>query len=378
VSRRALQQTLLAQGIVSRSGIDPSAIDAAETIDLWIVKLGYAQDAAALAEIHGVIRENSQGPICLIGPSQPAGIGLPAHESEVCCSVESPVRHRQLLSMVHNCLDAMRFDRVTTGIDPSSEARQLQGKTFLVVDDNAINQRLMTTLLQRLGATTVEADNGEQAVHMAHTQHIDMIFMDIHMPVLDGTQAARRIRAGTAGAELPIVALTADVSLRQEPDTPNELFDAWLTKPCDEQTLLATIARCLQLTLPAQTRPALAVRSDGRLDNAIIRNRAKAIEIAGGMAEIADELFQELLAYLPDALTELQSAFSIQDREQMRLTLHKLHGSLGVCAVPALEEAAARLHTAVSENDSSGIAQGMAQLQKEADRLVTSQACKPA
>jgi signal transduction histidine kinase/CheY-like chemotaxis protein/ligand-binding sensor domain-containing protein len=87
------------------------------------------------------------------------------------------------------------------------------GLRVLVVEDNAVNRRIAEALLLKFGCQVLTAEDGLQAVERASSQRFDVIFMDCHMPELDGYEAARRIRAlpGEAGA-VPIIALTASAS----------------------------------------------------------------------------------------------------------------------------------------------------------------------
>jgi PAS domain S-box-containing protein len=83
----------------------------------------------------------------------------------------------------------------------------------LIVDDNATNQLVLSRLLQRLGVSSSIAADGAEGLAMLRRHHYDVVLMDMQMPVMDGDEATRRIRAGEAGAgtvAVPIIALTAD------------------------------------------------------------------------------------------------------------------------------------------------------------------------
>src|SRR6185503_19430658 len=87
----------------------------------------------------------------------------------------------------------------------------------LLVDDHAVNRQLGVTVLNLLGCTVDVAENGAEAVAAARKGGYDLILMDVHMPVMDGIEATRAIRALTAPAcETPIVSMSADVMAEQQ------------------------------------------------------------------------------------------------------------------------------------------------------------------
>jgi len=120
--------------------------------------------------------------------------------------------------------------------DPSQEVvRELSG-CLLLAEDNRVNQKVALGLLAKLGVEAVAVDNGQKAVEMLaqHAERFRCVLMDIQMPVMDGLEAVRRIRAGEAGevaSRLPIFALTAHAM-----DGDRETFleagmDGYLSKP---------------------------------------------------------------------------------------------------------------------------------------------------
>jgi len=112
----------------------------------------------------------------------------------------------------------------------------------LVADDNRVNQRLVTALLQAAGHTTQVVANGREAVEAVLRGRFDVVLMDVQMPVMDGVKATRRIRALPPPANVvPIVALTADAVTGAEERYRSAGMDAYLSKPLSPDTLAATL-----------------------------------------------------------------------------------------------------------------------------------------
>ncbi len=112
----------------------------------------------------------------------------------------------------------------------------------LVVEDNPVNRKLARAMLERLGCRVTLAENGSEGVALAHQQPYDLIIMDCQMPVLDGFEAARRIRAqGGPSAQAPILAVTAN-AMPEDRERCLRWMDDYLPKPLD----LATLAERLR------------------------------------------------------------------------------------------------------------------------------------
>src|ERR1700722_10374628 len=110
--------------------------------------------------------------------------------------------------------------------------------TLLLVDDNALNCDMLVRRLNRRGYETKVANDGATGLLMAQTQHPDIILMDLTLPVMDGTEATRRLKADKATRNIPIIALTAHVMEGDRELALSAGFDDYDTKPVDLTRLL--------------------------------------------------------------------------------------------------------------------------------------------
>jgi len=123
-----------------------------------------------------------------------------------------------------------------------------RGLRVLAADDNAVNQLVIKTLLDQVGVETVVVDNGQSAVEAWEAGQWDLVLMDIHMPVMDGLDAAAAIRrreAQTGRARTPILALTADAMSHQVDAYLAQGFDGHVSKPIEVGKLLAAMEAAL-------------------------------------------------------------------------------------------------------------------------------------
>jgi CheY-like chemotaxis protein len=109
---------------------------------------------------------------------------------------------------------------------------------ILVVEDDEPSRELLARRLDRSGYTVLLATNGVEAVEMASLTIPDLILMDIHMPLMDGKQAARRIRSLPECSAIPIVAVTASVLNDDIEEALEAGCDDWTAKPVQMQSLL--------------------------------------------------------------------------------------------------------------------------------------------
>jgi PAS domain S-box-containing protein len=135
----------------------------------------------------------------------------------------------------------------------------LSGLRVLVVEDNATNRLVATAMLGQLGAEVETANDGAEGVAAVERTDFDLIFMDIQMPVMDGVEATRRIRAMPAPkCSVPIVATTANVMPEQLATYRQSGINGVVAKPISPTTLLAEVARIANDDLPSEPDAARA------------------------------------------------------------------------------------------------------------------------
>lgn len=122
----------------------------------------------------------------------------------------------------------------------------LKGKTILVVDDNEINRLVATTILVNYGAETVEASNGKESIEFLANNKVDLVLMDVQMPVMNGFEAAKYIRFNIDSA-LPIIALTANAIKGDNLKCITAGMNDYLAKPFKEEDLLKMISGILKI-----------------------------------------------------------------------------------------------------------------------------------
>jgi PAS domain S-box-containing protein len=130
--------------------------------------------------------------------------------------------------------------------------KQAMGARVLLVDDNAVNRNVVKLFMAPLGPRITEAVNGQDALDKLAAQEFDIVLLDIHMPVMDGTQTIRHIRSSDAPwRDIPVIALTADAMSGDRERFIAMGMSDYLSKPIDARELASKYVNLLQGKTPA-------------------------------------------------------------------------------------------------------------------------------
>ncbi|HEV2132489.1 MAG TPA: response regulator [Longimicrobiaceae bacterium] len=116
-------------------------------------------------------------------------------------------------------------------------------KTILLVEDNEDNRTVYRTILEHFGYEVIEARNGEDGIRMAREELPDLILMDISIPVIDGWEATRILKAEEKTSGIPIIALTAHALATDRAKAEEIGCDGYLAKPCEPRRVVAEVEK---------------------------------------------------------------------------------------------------------------------------------------
>ena len=134
---------------------------------------------------------------------------------------------------------------------------------ILVVDDNAVNRKMVSAVLEKNQFEVSLAKEGQEAIQALERDGADLVLMDIQMPVLDGLEATRLIRSRSEWSKLPVVAMTAH-AMNGDPEVCEAAgMDGYITKPVHAVHLLETVRRILAESQAEGSKAAGAVADDG-------------------------------------------------------------------------------------------------------------------
>jgi len=227
--------------------------------------------------------------------------------------------------------------------------------SILVVDDDELNQRMMRLLLRREGYRAEFASNGLEAVQAVKSGAFDLILMDLQMPVMDGVEASRQIRAWeNGGNHTYIVALTASYL----PEKGRELFEAgldnYLAKPFDVDHLRNILQYSLE-SRKSQTATAPERAEPQPPASEPLIDFQKGIQRVGGDESIYKDFLNDFVEELPGRLETLWSCYRNKDLEGLYRAAHNLKGVSANLGILQLSEGAKRLEKQATQGYTESI-----------------------
>ncbi|NML48330.1 response regulator [Ramlibacter sp. G-1-2-2] len=236
-----------------------------------------------------------------------------------------------------------------------TEPGRLAGRRILLADDSAFNRKAVAAYLRNAAADVIEVEHGQAVLDQLQANDgFDAVVVDLHMPGMDGLEAAHAIRhSGEPWAAVPVVALTAHSDEEAVAAARAAGMDAFLVKPVDSALLYETLVRLVAGTgkaLPPPEPPAVAARpvvpeipEEGLLNVQRLESYRRL-----GMLE---ELLTDYLPEMSRLVGALQDAAASQDRQRSLDALHSLLGMSGEAGAQALYQLVRRLYVPLLERD---------------------------
>ena len=198
----------------------------------------------------------------------------------------------------------------------------------MAVDDNPANLKLIGTLLAEQVEKTLLCESGEEALVLARDNVLDLILMDIQMPNIDGIRTSELIRQLPHHNSTPIVAVTAHAVSGEREHLLQAGMDDYLAKPIDEAMLTRVLARYHS----DESEPLAS--TDAPLQSL---DRPLALRQAANKPDLAHDLLQMLLDFLPQVSGRVQALLDGAADDNILDLIHKLHGSCSYSGVPRLK-----------------------------------------
>jgi PAS domain S-box-containing protein len=231
----------------------------------------------------------------------------------------------------------------------------LSGFTILLVEDNDINRIYAGSLLKMSGCKIEMAENGMVALEKIKNNHVDLILMDLQMPVMDGYEATKAIRLlnDKKSKEVPIIALTANATPRVIEKCMSLGMNEHLAKPFTPDELFRTLGKFLNY--------AKQVKPTGRQDLILPRNFATVdlsflAKVSGNDKQFIVDVVRSFLQATPLLLDGIREALRESDPQKLGQRIHRIKPSLTMLGLSTAKSLAESLEDELGRHELSGMA----------------------
>ncbi len=253
-----------------------------------------------------------------------------------------PVYQKPLLNSLLRLLGAPQEISIESPSLPNLSKIAIEAK-ILLAEDNVINQEVARSMLEELGCDVHIVNNGLKAIEAIEQQDYDLIFMDCHMPKLDGLQATQKVREKESGkARIPIIALTADVQKNIRDQCSAAGMDFYITKPFTQVQLQQILEKwlphkVLEKNLQKTNTVSLAINRRKRpVINFNALDQLRSLQTSSG-ENLLVKTVEMFLENAPNDIDAMQQAFQAQKPTEFGKIAHRLKSA---CAIVGAQDMA--------------------------------------
>ncbi len=239
------------------------------------------------------------------------------------------------------------------------------GGRILLVEDNEINQQVGQELLAAVGIDVSIAADGQEAIRSLEDAAFDLVLMDIQMPVMDGYEATRRIRADERFRDLPILAMTASAMADDRDKAMAAGMNGHIAKPIDPPRLYRALERWLPDRVRRETTPSAGAGAealDAALDAVMGLDVVAGLRHTGGMLSLYRDLLRKFADNYGDAADGIRAALATGDTAEAERLAHTLKSVAASIGAAGVSKRAAHTETAIRDGNADAVEQGLCSL----------------
>jgi two-component system sensor histidine kinase/response regulator len=307
------------------------------------------------------LREDStltEAAILMLTSAGSPGEALRCRELGIAAYLLKPILKADLLAAI---LTALGQRRGKTAATPALVTRHTLRESshklrILVAEDNAVNQAVIMSVLQKMGHSSLLAHNGKQALLLATSEKFDVLFMDVQMPEMDGLVATGAIREAEkiTHTHLPIIAMTAHAMKGDRERCLEAGMDGYISKPLRFSAIEEILANL--------DRPPLVVTQS--LPTPSSWSKSEALDRLGGDEDLLRELCKIYLEESPKLLQKLREAVAVGDADSVKFVAHSIKGEVSYLGAEDASRAARELENMGANHDLSKAATVFAVLER--------------
>ncbi|MEJ1221946.1 ATP-binding protein [Sediminicola sp. 1XM1-17] len=238
----------------------------------------------------------------------------------------------------------------------NSRKELVKGMQILVFEDNLLNQKLIETRLKSWGCIVHITDNARYGLNILENNKIDLVFMDLRMPVMDGFEVTRRIRSSknTYISQIPVIALTADFSIKDKEQCQDNGINDYILKPYSpDELLLKLTSNRAQMEIMSKADTNMANPSEATFDEKSPKIDLKSIlEECMGEMDLLEELVSLYKQNALEFIGNVKHHLKLEDFESIQFAAHKMKSGLAMMQTFSLHSIVVQMHkTCMTDRD---------------------------
>jgi CheY-like chemotaxis protein len=236
-------------------------------------------------------------------------------------SLESSIGKGSSFNIILKDIAVASIDEVSTGREDALPANiRFRKQTILIVDDIESNRILLRESLRSHGLQTIEAVDGKQSIDTAREYSPDLILMDLRMPVMDGYEAIRILKADSVLKDIPVIVLTASAMKEDQEKIDRLNCEGYLRKPIEKNKLLRELVRHLAYIGEDQATGAVKTTTGKKADDVLTPGQRKKLP----------ELITLMEGKLKDDHIKVTESFIMDDIKDFAARIGKLGKKYGI------------------------------------------------
>ena len=284
--------------------------------------------------------------IIMLSPSAEATFqssGIPGVQQ----CLTKPARRSELRRAIEAALRGETLPAATSSPPGSPTPPVADPQRVLLVEDNPVNRKVATGMLQRRGHHVTLAGDGKEALTLLQRHAFDVILMDVQMPEINGFEATSVIRRNEQGTEThtPVIAMTANAMKGDRERCLAAGMDDYLPKPID----MLQLDEMVEVTAPSYARKPAAPKPVHRCADSTAFDYATAVGRFGGSHEMFTEVAELFLTTRAEVMSRALAAIDAGDTTALERAAHTMHGSADVLSANEVVRVAHRLETVAKD-----------------------------
>ena len=292
-----------------------------------------------------------------------------SRKSGMAACLTKPVKPSELLEAMLDALSRSHHKEGAALASRSGEDSEMRPLRVLLAEDNIVNQKLATLLLEDKGHAVTVAPNGRKALEAFDQQSFDLVLMDVQMPEMDGFQATHGIRERekSSGRHIPIIAMTAHAMRGDRERCLAAGMDGYITKPFEPDKLWETIRAVIAIA-PAESQTEVSLQeAENFAEEEVVR--ASTLKAANDNRSFVSQIIGVFLKESETMMESIRKALAKADAYGVEYHAHSLRGALGIFGSSTATNAVRHLETIGRFGDLADAPGALATLEKELARL---------